>query len=48
MKKGNGTWDYYGKIENLTKNEALSIEKRFTSILKKHKVKHLSKKNKLY
>lgn len=28
MKKGNGTWNYYGKIENLTKNEALSIEKK--------------------
>ena len=28
MKKGNGTWNYYGKIEDLTKSEALSIEKK--------------------
>ena len=33
-KKGDGCWQYYGKISNLERKQALSIEKR---IQKKHR-----------
>ena len=37
MKKGNGEWVYYLKIKNLTKSEALSIERTAKNLRKKAK-----------
>lgn len=40
MKKYNGIWKYYAKISNLTKSEALSLERTAKNLRKKAKGKN--------